>query len=108
MMKGVARFYFQRGFGERGDCFLVLSGGRWTNYMMQRLGIDSQPIFERASQPHEPDSLPNGHPYGWLYKSAEELLKDERRWLNAEQVYALTRAVEGAISTAALETEGAV
>jgi len=88
------RFYFQPDYGDRGDCFVVLAGARWTSFLVRRAGIQVEPFFQRDSLAHEPDTFKNGHPYAWLYRSADDLLRDERRWMAADELAALAAAVD--------------
>lgn len=52
--------------------------------MVKHAGVHSAPFFVRESRTTEPETYPNGHPWGWVYQIAD-VLKDEVRWLTPEQ-----------------------
>lgn len=99
-MSKLTKFCFQRNFSDKGDCFLVLAGSKWTNYLLQRNGISGEPFFERESLKHEPEAFPNGHPYAWIYRNLEDLLRDECRWSTEAQLQDLRKLAESAVAAA--------
>lgn len=61
--------------------------------MLKHTGISSEPFFVRERRSTEPDTYPNGHPWGWVYQIAD-VLKDEVRWLTADQYQDFDAALE--------------
>jgi hypothetical protein len=96
---GVTQYYFQRNYSNQGDCFLVLAGRRWNPFLLRQAGVQGQPFFKRDSLPHEPETFKNGHPYAWLYRNPEDLLKDEKRWLDEKQLEAFSQAVSDVMAS---------
>jgi hypothetical protein len=91
----LASFYLASLPGESGLVVAILVGSKWTDFLRRHSHITGEPFFEREALPGEPDLHPNGHPFGWFYRSVEELLLDEARWLSPGQLRELMRRLEG-------------
>lgn len=92
----MTRFYFQPDLPGKGDVFVVLSGRRWTEFLRRYAGILAEPFYERPCLEHEPDSHENMQPSAWIYRSTELLVKEEQRWLPADQLTVFTLAATNA------------
>lgn len=64
--------------------------------MIRHYGVLDAPFFVRDRRSNEPESMPNGHPWGWVYK-IEDVAKDECRYLSAQEMQEFTRCLSSAI-----------
>lgn len=63
---------------------ILLCGSRWRPAMMAHYGAIGEPFYVRPRRKSEPETYPNGHPWGWVY-TVQDALKDEVRQMSAEQ-----------------------
>lgn len=92
-LDGKSAFFLCPNYQGKGRKVLLISGKRWTDAMLKHTGISSEPFFVRERRSTEPDTYPNGHPWGWVYQIAD-VLKDEVRWLTADQYQDFDAALE--------------
>lgn len=92
-----ASFFLAQLPGESGLVVAILVGPRWTPFLRRQSHIHGEPFFERDALASEPDLHANGHPFGWFYRSVEELLLDEARWLAPAQLRSLMSRLEGVV-----------
>ena len=90
------RFYFVPELPNKGACFVLLRGPKWTSYLLNRIGVRTPPFFERAHFAHEPEAFQNGQPWAWIYKSLSDLQKDETRWCSPETMDVMMAAASEA------------
>jgi hypothetical protein len=96
-LDGKSAFFLCPNYQGKGRRVVLISGTRWTDAMLKHVGIKSEPFFVREKRTTEPDTYPNGHPWGWAYQVAD-VLKDEVRWLTQEQYRELDESLERELS----------
>jgi hypothetical protein len=92
-----AEFYFCPNFKQKGPRVLLLVGPAWKEAMRKHYGAPGKPFFVRPAMPHEPNTYPNGHPWGWACKP-EEILLDEARWTPPQTVELMQRLLDEEIA----------
>lgn len=90
-------FYACPNLAGRRIAVVLLSEQKWTSFLKMHGGIPSKPFYARPSRPSEPATHPNGHPWAWLY-TPEEALKDEARWLPADEYARFEQALKRAVA----------
>ena len=92
-LDGKTGFFFCTDYASKGPRVVLLTGSRWTARMAAHCGITDAPFFVRQARASEPETYPNGHPWGWVYKP-DDVVKDESRYLDQESLAALVASLE--------------
>lgn len=93
--KSVSAFYLCPDFNGAGPRVFLLAESKWTSFLKTKAGLPAKPFYTRERRDSEPETHPNGHPWGWLYKPEEALL-DERRWLDDAAYECFEASLRGA------------
>lgn len=89
-------FYLCENFSDQGRRVLLLAESKWTSYLRMRAKIPDKPFYTRQRRETEPETHPNGHPWGWVYKP-EDVLRDESRWLSQNDFGLLKESLSAAL-----------
>lgn len=104
MSGDLSGFYLCPDYAGQGLRVLLLAEAKWTRFLRERAGLPESPFFTRPRRTGEPQTHPNGHPWGWVYLPSEALL-DEVRWLTAEGFQQFKCALESAVSSHAIKVK---
>lgn len=92
-LEGKSAFFLCKDYAGKGPRVVLLCGRRWTDAMLRHYGIFDAPFFVRERRETEPERMPNGHPWGWVYK-VEDVVKDEQRWLDPQTLDSFQSALQ--------------
>jgi hypothetical protein len=94
-----ASFYLVDNLAGKGPRVVLLVERRWTSFLKMRAGFPALPFYTRPRRESEPDTHPNGHPWAWVYQP-EDCLRDEARWLGADDYAEMKEALAAALHDA--------